>query len=127
MSLHSIKCGSIHNPPIVLVHEFGCSWLCYYKMIKILSEKFQVYAFDWPGMGLSDRWEFGLERKSKNIINFFVEILEEWRKANGLEIFTLVGHSFGGYIAANYYFHYPDRIHTLFLLSPLGSTKNKND
>jgi cardiolipin-specific phospholipase len=32
----------------------------------------------------------------------------------------LIGHSFGGYISGHYALKYPDRIHKLLLMSPIG-------
>lgn len=34
--------------------------------------------------------------------NWFIDSFEEWRKAKNLNNFILLGHSFGGYIAAKY-------------------------
>ena len=33
---------------------------------------------------------------------WFIDSFEEWRKAKNLSNFILLGHSFGGYIAAKY-------------------------
>lgn len=33
---------------------------------------------------------------------WFIDSLEEWRKAKNLSNFILLGHSFGGYVAAKY-------------------------
>lgn len=74
-------------------------------------------------MGLSDRLDFKFTKNPEDIISFFVEVIESWRKAVGLTTFTLIGHSFGGYIAANYYLQYPELVNELFLLGPMMSTK----
>lgn len=34
--------------------------------------------------------------------SWFIDSFEEWRKAKDLSNFILLGHSFGGYIAAKY-------------------------
>lgn len=34
--------------------------------------------------------------------SWFIESLEEWRKAKKLDNFILLGHSLGGYVAARY-------------------------
>lgn len=31
--------------------------------------------------------------------NFFLESLESWRQAQGIEVMTLIGHSLGGYLS----------------------------
>ena len=41
--------------------------------------------------------------KKEEVIEYFVEPIEEWRKTIGIEQFVLTGHSFGGYIGCLYY------------------------
>lgn len=80
LNVHTIKCGNFELPVLVLLHGYGGSCIGYYKMLQCLSECYKVYAFDWPGMGLSDRCDFGLKvNDTGNVIDFFVEILEGWR------------------------------------------------
>lgn len=49
--------------------------------------------------------------------------IEGWRKALKLRKFTLVGHSYGGYLACCYADEHPSLIEKLYLLSPAGFTK----
>lgn len=59
-------------------------------------------------MGLSDRRDFAVDVSSvTEVIDFFVGSIEQWTKTLGLNSFTLIGHSFGGYIAANYTARFP--------------------
>lgn len=53
----------------------------YYKMIKALSYKSNVYSIDLPGRGLSSRPRFKLQNP-KEIIDYYIDSLESWRKAN---------------------------------------------
>jgi cardiolipin-specific phospholipase len=52
--------------------------------------------------------------------SFFVESLEVWRKVMGLESMVLAGHSMGGLLAVAYAERYPQHVHHLVLISPVG-------
>src|SRR5947207_13174257 len=77
------------------------------------------------GMGRSARPPFKIKSqdrigKVREAEAFFVDSLEEWRKARKLEKFTLLGHSLGGYLAVCYALKYPGRLDKLILASPVG-------
>jgi len=57
--------------------------MSFYRMIKPLSEDYKVYAIDLLGMGLSSRPDFKL-KDPKDVIQFFVDSIEEWRKVLGI-------------------------------------------
>jgi len=95
-------------------------------MIKELSQTFHIYALDLPGMGLSSRPDFNYET-TEEAINFFVESIEHWRKAIDVDYFSLLGHSFGGYMACQYAAKYQENIKRLYLVSPLGVSKITED
>ncbi len=52
--------------------------------------------------------------------HFFVDSLESWRIAVGVERMLLIGHSLGGYLSAAYSVRYPERLSGLILMSPAG-------
>nr|BDV50098.1 MAG: hypothetical protein [Porcellio scaber clopovirus] len=54
----------------------------------------------------------------------FIKCIEAWRGALDLKKIILVGHSFGGYLAASYAINYPDKISHLVLAEPWGFVKH---
>ncbi len=77
------------------------------------------------GMGNSTRPHFRVHAKDPKAKiaeaeSWFVDALEEWRKARKIEKFTLLGHSMGGYLAVSYALKYPGRLNKLILASPVG-------
>ncbi|HEX7017410.1 MAG TPA: alpha/beta hydrolase [Patescibacteria group bacterium] len=80
---------------IVLLHGWGCDWQIWAPLIPELSKKFQLVIPDLPAFGHSDTptevWDS----------HGYVEWLREFiAAAVGQEKFSLVGHSFGGKVAA---------------------------
>jgi pimeloyl-ACP methyl ester carboxylesterase len=51
--------------------------------------------------GASSRPDFTC-KSTEETESWFIDSLEEWRKAKNLDNFILLGHSLGGYIAARY-------------------------
>lgn len=106
------------RPPLVLIHGFisgVCWWVQNYN---VLSESHTVYAIDLPGFGRSSRPDFSSEPEKAE--EQFVEYLENWRKAVGLDKFILLGHSLGGYLVTAYALKHPERIQRLILSDPWG-------
>ena len=71
-----------------------------------MSEKRPVYAFDLLGFGRSSRPKF--QGSPEQVEETFINSIEEWRKALGLQKIILLGHSFGGYLSSCYALKYPD-------------------
>ena len=73
----------------------------FYKIMQILATKFHIILIDIIGMGSSCR-PTNFDHKTitpTEADNYFVDFLEKWREATGVEDgFILAGHSFGGYI-----------------------------
>lgn len=115
--LHTVIAGS--GPPLVVLHGHGGGVGVWIDEIDALAAHYRLYLVDWLGWGRSDRPAYtgsGAERSR----DWWVESLEDWRRAMGLEDFYLLGHSLGGWLAAEYTMRYPARVRHLLLENPAG-------
>lgn len=113
------------GPVIVLVHGEISSMHIWNRWIDLMSQNFRVIALDLPGSGLtsaphciSDPEETCPENLSGNYLShtleYFIEDLD-------IKKFSLVGHSYSGYLAAQYAAHqHPEKLDKLILISPRG-------
>lgn len=112
--------------PMVCLHGFAHGTSVFAMTLAPLAEAWggPVHALDSPGCGLSSRpahqQQADTEKGRLEAENFFVNGLENWRKAMGYEKMVLVGHSIGGFCAFVYAERYPERVERLVLLSPAG-------
>ncbi|KAF2730982.1 alpha/beta-hydrolase [Polyplosphaeria fusca] len=112
---------------LVMLHGYGAGLGFFYRNFEAISRAkgWKVFALDLLGMGRSSRPTFRIHAKDKEgkiteAENWFIDALEEWRIKRGLERFTLLGHSLGGYLAVAYALKYPGRLNKLILASPVG-------
>ncbi|KOS18287.1 putative cardiolipin-specific deacylase [Escovopsis weberi] len=119
--------GEDPEQTLVMLHGYGAGLGFFYKNFEPISrvQGLKLYALDMLGMGNSSRPPFKIHAKDKEgkiteAENWFIDSLEEWRKAKKIERFTLLGHSLGGYLAISYALKYPGRLQKLILASPAG-------
>ncbi|XP_078253768.1 1-acylglycerol-3-phosphate O-acyltransferase ABHD5 isoform X2 [Rhinoraja longicauda] len=110
--------------PLVLIHGFGGGVGLWTLNFDALSLQRTVYAFDLVGFGQSSRPHFSSD--SELAETQFVESIEEWREKMGMENMILLGHNFGGYLAAAYTIKYPQRVKHLILVEPWGFPERLN-
>ncbi|PKA59993.1 cardiolipin-specific phospholipase [Apostasia shenzhenica] len=108
-------------PTLVMVHGYGASQGFFFRNFDALSSRFRVIAMDQLGWGGSSRPDFTC-RSTEETEAWFIDSLEEWRKAKNLTKFILLGHSFGGYVAAKYALKHPEHVEHLILVGPAGFT-----
>jgi pimeloyl-ACP methyl ester carboxylesterase len=89
--LRYIKLGS--GPAIVLLHTLRTQLDLFSKLLPKLSERFTVYALDYPGHGYSDI------PKARYDAPFFTEAVEGFLEKLDLRDITLVGVSIGAVIS----------------------------
>ena len=107
--------------PLVLIHGFASGLGIWTPCFDALSQLHPFYALDLPGFGRSSRPTFS---KDGTEVEFqYVQYIEEWREALGLECMLLLAHGLGGYLSTIYAMQYPDRVHHLILVEPWGFTE----
>ena len=87
--MRTIICGDQDptKPVLVLCHGYGGAGALFYRVMKKMAEKFTFITFDVIGMGGSSRpRDFDPSKISPQaMVDYFVEYLEEWRKAMNLD------------------------------------------
>jgi len=107
------------KPVMVLLHGFGAGKALFLTNMMVFARHYRVYALDWPGVGTSFRPHFRAQNAAETEA-FFVDALDNWRVKHNIDRFVLLGHSFGGYLAAVYALKCPERVTTVVLASPVG-------
>ena len=98
--------------PLLFLH--GAGGLMWDPFLEALAAQHTVYAVEHPGAGESDAfshlpgiWE---------LVLFYDELLD----ALGLDTVRVVGHSFGGMVAAELAANSPKRVSRMVLIAPIG-------
>lgn len=106
------------NVPIVLIAGFGAGIAFFAMNLEDLATDHPVYAIDTLGFARSSRPTFSND--AQEIEAQFVDSIEKWRAAVGIERMVLLGHSFGGFLASSYTMKYPERVEHLIPVDPWG-------
>ncbi|KAF8461691.1 Alpha/Beta hydrolase protein, partial [Kalaharituber pfeilii] len=121
------RTGEEKQEDLVILHGYGAGLGFFYRNFDTLSRRpgWKMWALDLLGMGRSSRPPFKIhatdkDAKIREAEDWFIDALEEWRVKRGIDRFTVVGHSLGGYLATAYTLKYPGRIKKLILASPVG-------
>ena len=112
MDIHYAAAGD--GPPIVFLHGLGASCITWQENIGPLSERFAVYALDFPGHG--DSVKLGVSYNTEAGISLTVGFLD----AIGAQSAALAGSSMGGLIALLTALEHPERVSHLALINSAG-------
>ena len=115
---HVVTSGPIDAPPLVLLHGYYGTLTMWLPNISDFSENYRVYAIDI--MGQPGRSTPQPDQPIRDVADF-VEWLVETLDTLNLERTSLVGMSYGGWVALNCAISQPQRVQKLVLLSPAGS------
>ena len=111
MKLETFELGK--GEPLLFLAGANATFEYYQPFLKLLSKKFKVYFFNYPGLGKSEKFKGGYSLiKYLNLIDRFIT-------ERKLDNFHLVGASFGGFLAIKYASQRKDVIKSLILFSPL--------
>jgi pimeloyl-ACP methyl ester carboxylesterase len=99
--------------PLVLLHGYPDNLQIWCELAPRLADRFEVIAFDWPGMGYSDEWSGGAS--PFQMANRLLTLLDRW----GIERATIAGLDMGGQPALVFAAQHPDRIDNLIVMNSL--------
>lgn len=110
---HLFEAGNPTAPPLLYLHGtyLGNLWLDFHTA---LSHHFHIFAPDTPGFGLTLRPDW--MRDMSDYILYFRDLLN----VLGLDKPAILGHSLGGWIAAELAVWYPERVGKLVLSNAAG-------
>jgi pimeloyl-ACP methyl ester carboxylesterase len=110
LCLHYAETGNPEGQPVVFLHGWPDSWFSFSRVMPLLPTDIRALAVDQRGFGDSDRPPSGytIPEMAGDAIAFV--------DALGIERATLVGHSFGSFVARQAAIAQPDRVDALVLI-----------
>ncbi len=106
------KVGS--GPALLLVHGLACDSATWDKVIAPLAEHFTVIAPDLLGHGASDKPDADYS------LGAYANGMRDLLTILGIDTVTVVGHSFGGGVAMQFAYQFPERTERIVLISTGG-------
>jgi pimeloyl-ACP methyl ester carboxylesterase len=107
-----VKMGS--GPALLLLHGLACDHTTWHPVISRLAEDFTVIAPDFLGHGESDK------PRADYSIGGYANGMRDLLTILGIDKVTVVGHSFGGGVAMQFAYQFPERTERLVLVSAGG-------
>jgi pimeloyl-ACP methyl ester carboxylesterase len=112
---HVIASGPRDAPPLILLHAALATAVVWRPNVEALSQHFRVYAVDIVGQG----GKTVASRKIKTRRDF-ADWMNEVFDGLGVESASIVGNSYGGFLALNQASLAPERVDRVVLISPAG-------
>lgn len=98
--------------PVILIPGFASGAWTWFRQIAELSKDFQVITFDPRGIGKSKAADEDLQNLSMNaFVEDVAQVLDELK----IEKANVLGASFGGFVAQEFAFAFPERLNKLIL------------
>lgn len=106
--------------PMLILHGWGSSSVKWEKVAELLQGKIKIIVPDLPGFGQTPQsdsaWNLDM------FVDWLAEFVQKVPELGGS--FYLLGHSFGGALAAKFAIKYNQRVEKLFLISAACIRKN---
>lgn len=107
-----VKTGS--GPTLLLLHGLGCDHTTWLPVIGELARHFTVVAPDLLGHGRSDK------PRADYSVGGYANGMRDLLTVLGIDKVTVVGHSFGGGVAMQFAYQFPERTERMILVAPGG-------
>jgi pimeloyl-ACP methyl ester carboxylesterase len=107
-----VKVGQ--GPALLLLHGLGCDHSTWTPVIDSLARRYTVIAPDLLGHGQSDK------PRADYSVGGYANGMRDLLTVLGIDKVTVVGHSFGGGIAMQFAYQFPERTERMLLVAPGG-------
>ncbi|UUZ58609.1 alpha/beta hydrolase [Nocardioides sp. B-3] len=107
-----MKTGS--GPALLLLHGLGCDHSTWAPIIESLAGRYTVIAPDLLGHGASDK------PRADYSLGGYANGMRDLLTVLGIETATVVGHSFGGGVAMQFAYQFPERCERIVLVASGG-------
>ncbi len=107
-----VKVGE--GPALLLLHGLGCDHTTWHPIIESLARRYTVIAPDLLGHGMSDK------PRADYSVGGYANGMRDLLTVLGIDKVTVVGHSFGGGVAMQFAYQFPERTERMMLVSTGG-------
>lgn len=113
---HVIASGAADAPPVVLLHAFQATALVWRFNVEALSRHFRIYAVDVIGQGGKSASARPIKSRGD-----FADWMSDLFDALGIVRASLIGSSYGGFLALSQASLTPERVHRVVMINPAGT------
>jgi non-heme chloroperoxidase len=119
IQLHYAERGPSDGEAVLLIHGWPDSWFSWSRVAPLLPPQYRVFAIDQRGFGESDKPASGYR------IADLADDAAAFLDAVGVPRATVVGHSFGSFVARRLALAHPQRVARLALIGSALTSRNK--
>jgi pimeloyl-ACP methyl ester carboxylesterase len=102
------------GPALLLIHGLGCDSSTWLPVMARLARRYTVIAPDLLGHGESDK------PRADYTLGGYANAMRDLLTLLGIDRATVVGHSFGGGVAMQFAYQFPERTERMLMIAPGG-------